>query len=62
MRLKLTLFDTGLLAFLMKITGDPDVLSFAIVGCKTQENATLTGQERQGYVQLKVSQLCFVIF
>ena len=54
MRLKLTLFDTGLLAFLMKITGDPDVLSFAIV--------TLTGQERQGYVPLKVSQFCFVIF
>ena len=23
--------------------------------CKTQQNATLTGQERQGYVQLKVS-------
>ena len=23
--------------------------------CKTQQNATLTGQERQGYIQLKVS-------
>ena len=23
--------------------------------CKTQKNATLTGHERQGYVQLKVS-------
>ena len=30
--------------------------------CKTQVNATLTGQERQGYVQLKVCFLCFVIF
>ena len=30
--------------------------------CKTQQNATLTGQERQGYVQFKVSFLCFVIF
>ena len=36
------------------------LLSFAIVGtihynCKTRQNASLTGQERQGYVQLKVS-------
>ena len=28
--------------------------------CKAQQNATLTGQERQGKVQLKVSLLCFV--
>ena len=30
--------------------------------CKTQQNATLSSQERQGYVQLKASLLCFVIF
>ena len=30
--------------------------------CKTQQNATLSGQERQGYVQLKASLLRFVIF
>ena len=30
--------------------------------CKTQQNATLCRQERQGYVQLKVFLLCFVIF
>ena len=30
--------------------------------CKIRQNATLTGQERQGDVQLKVSALCFVIF
>ena len=30
--------------------------------CKTQQNASLSRQERLGYVQLKVSLLCFVIF
>ena len=30
--------------------------------CKTRQNATLTGQERQGGVQLKVCKLRFVIF
>ena len=30
--------------------------------CKTRQNATLTGQERQGGVQLKVCKLLFVIF
>ena len=30
--------------------------------CKTQQNATLTGQEEEGDVQLKVSYLCLVIF
>ena len=34
----------------------------SIYDCKTRQNATLTGQERQGDVQLKVSALCFVIF
>ena len=29
---------------------------------KTRQNTTLTGQERQGGVQLKVCRLCFVIF
>ena len=35
------------------------LLSFAIIGsydiCETQPNATLTGQEEEGDVQLKVS-------
>ena len=30
--------------------------------CKIQQNATLSSQERQGYIQLKVSLLRFVIF
>ena len=30
-------------------------MSRRIYNCKTQQNATLTGQERQAYVQLKVS-------
>ena len=28
---------------------------YSTYNCKTQQNATETGQERQGYVQLKVS-------
>ena len=38
------------------------VFSDGTYNCKTQQNATLTGQERQGYVQLMVSLLCLVIF
>ena len=30
--------------------------------CKTQQNSTLTSQEEEGDVQLKVSYVCFVIF
>ena len=30
--------------------------------CKIQQNATLSSQERQGYIQLKASLLRFVIF
>ena len=35
------------------------ILVDSTYNCKTQQNANLTGQERQGYVQLKVSWLFF---
>ena len=43
--------------FVLKPASQPASQSLvdSTYNCKTQQNATLTGQERQGYIQLKVS-------